>query len=142
MIGQRQLVTSSEIGDCFRACVASVMELPNGDHMPNKHDSFWFKTWTDWLGQFGLTLGHASSKGPIWKYEGFWIASVKSKNYNTAHAIVMHDTDKVAFDPSNKKRYRRGTRLNSDIVLGGSWFEVCDFSLLHKLDEYRKSLVV
>lgn len=111
------------------------MELPNNDEMPNDHTSEWHFRWQEWLAQFGLSLEFDSKR--IWR-ETYWIASVPSKNLESAtHAIVMQGS-RVAFDPSNKRRYRKGQNLiGEDIVDGGWWFEVADFSRLHKLNEYR-----
>ena len=76
----------------------------------------------------------------IWR-ESYWIANVKSKNYTdgTTHAIIMHGTQ-VAFDPSTKKRYRKGlSLLSGDVVQGGWWVEVIDPSLLYKFQQYKEA---
>ena len=137
MIPQKQLVFGGGNGDCFRACVASILELPNCDLLPNDHSPEWHFTWEEWLSQFGLILDFDAKR--IWR-ETYWIASVKSKNLvESSHAIVMKSSQ-VAFDPSTKKRYRKGSFLKGDEVNGGWWFEVADFRLLHKLDEFREAL--
>lgn len=138
MIPQKQKVFGGGNGDCFRACIASIMELPNGDDLPNDHTLEWHFRWQEWLAQFGISLEFDAKR--IWR-ETYWIASVPSKNLESAtHAIVMQGS-RVAFDPSNKRRYRKGQNLlGEDIVDGGWWFEVADFSLLHKLDEYRNRI--
>lgn len=134
MIPQKQKVIDKGIGDCFRACMASFLELPNDERLPDGYESV--TPWNEWLAQFGMGLSwdHES----IWR-EGFWIASVKSKNYTdgTTHAIIMKGTE-VAFDPSTKKRYETGVSLLSgDDVQGGWWVEVIDPSLLHRFQEYK-----
>ena len=134
MIPQRQKVVDKGIGDCFRACLASFLELPNDERLPDGYESV--SPWDDWLEQFGMTLNY--SQTAIWR-EGYWVASVKSKNYSdgTTHAIIMKG-HKVAFDPSTKKRYRTGTDLlQTDDVVGGWWIEVTDPSLLYKFQEYK-----
>jgi hypothetical protein len=138
---QRQRVVSHTMGDCFGACVASIMELPI-EVVPNDHTDRWWFVWRDFLGYFGLEMSYYDSMGPIWQ-DSYWIASVKSKNYKEVyHAIVMEGT-KVAFDPSTAKRYRKGQHmLGNDLVAGGYVFTVIDFTKLHKLEEYRKYLVV
>lgn len=136
MIGQKQKIFGGGNGDCFRACVASILELPNDDRLPNVHDGYWILKWNEFLSQFGISVEFDATR--IWR-EGYWIASVTSKNLaGSSHAIVMKDTD-VAFDPSTRKRYHRGqSLLGSDVVNGGWWFEVQDVNLLHKLREYKR----
>lgn len=129
------------MGDCFGACMASIMELPL-EVMPNDHTDRWWFVWRDFLGYFGLEMQYHSAKGPIWQ-DKYWIASVKSKNFKeVTHAIVMEGT-KVAFDPSTAKRYRKGqSMLGNDLLVGGYVIAVKDFTKLHKLEEYRKYLGV
>ena len=136
----RQLVTSNKIGDCFRACMATLLQLPI-EVLPNDHSPYWHFNWDRYLEQFGLILSpDVHSKGPIWQ-EQLWIASVPSLNYeNGSHAIVMHDTDRVYHDPSNKKRYKTGTRLSSDVVMSGRHLIVADTEKLHRLQEYRDKI--
>lgn len=137
MIPQKQKVVAKGTGDCFRACLASFLELPNDERLPDGYKSV--TPWNDWLAKFGMTLKW--SHDSIWR-ELYWIASVKSKNYSdgTTHAIVMKGT-KVAFDPSTKKRYRKGVRMvGSDAVLGGWWIEVIDPSLLYKFQQYKDAV--
>ncbi len=136
MIPQKQIVFGGGNGDCFRACIASILELPNDDRLPNAHGEGWFQTWQDWLGRFGLSIEFDATR--IWR-ESFWIASVPSKNLEgVTHAIVMQGSQ-VAFDPSTKKTYRTGRQMLGAKVGGGWWFEVVDVRLLHKLHEYKMS---
>lgn len=139
---QRQRITSPRMGDCFAACMASLLELPL-EVLPNDHTDRWWHVWRDFLAQFGLETTYHGSQGAIWACHP-WIASVKSKNYSngTTHAIIMHEGGKVLFDPSTKKRYRKGTYLKGGTVVGGYVITVSDFTLLHKLEEYRRYLDV
>lgn len=123
--GQR--VSSATVGDCFRASMSVLLGVPNGDHLPNTHDSRWMFRWWEFLGDFGLAMNNSHSKGPIWKNHP-WIASVPSKNHaGCTHAIVVDGRARVLFDPSPKKRYRpRMLLLGADLVLGGTWIEVAD----------------
>ncbi len=135
MIPQKQKVVDKGIGDCFRACMASFLELPNDERLPDGYESV--TPWNEWLAQFGMELNF--SHRSIWR-DGYWIATVQSKNYEgVSHAILMHGTD-VAFDPSTtKNRYRKGTSmLASDAVRGGWWVEVTDPSLLYKFQKYKE----
>lgn len=139
MIPQKQRVVGIGIGDCFAACMASLLELPI-EVIPNDHSENWWFVWREFLKQFGLSLGYRGAEGAIWASHP-WIASVKSKNYDCTHAIIMHDGGTVLFDPSTKKRYRKGeSLLGKDIVVGGHVIDICDFSKIHKLEEYRQKL--
>lgn len=136
-----QLVFGEGYGDCFRACMATILQLPI-EVLPNDHSPMWPFAWKQLLRQFGLETVDGNAQGPIW-LEGFWIASVPSLNLPapSTHAIVMHNTSRVFHDPSRRKRYRAGTNmLGKNIVIGGTHLIVEDASRLHRLDEYRQKL--
>ena len=134
----KQLVVDKGNGDCFRACLTSLLGLPNTDGILNYHSKDWMLKWDKFLEQFGLSL-HYEQKS-CWRY-GYWIASVKSKNYkNVTHAIIMKGTE-VFFDPSTKKRYRTNrSLLGKDIVRGGFYLEAMNPSKLYKLEEFKKKV--
>ncbi len=135
-----QQVSHPIIGDCFRACMASLLELP-AEVLPNDHSPEWHFNWQRFLKQFGLTLSHEGGPKAAIYLQQPWMASVKSLNYeNNTHSILMHEGNVVLHDPSRKKRYKTGMRLNSDTVQGGTRIDVLDFSKLHKLEEFRKHL--
>lgn len=134
-----QRITDGVIGDCFRACMATILQLPP-EVLPNDHSWTFDRTWVVFLAQFGLDLAHSNEKGPIW-LEGYWIASVKSLNYkNVSHAIVMHETNKVFHDPSTKKRYKTSRTLGTDRVTGGWRLVVTNATKLHFLEQYRERI--
>lgn len=139
MVKVRQRVVSHQYGDCFPACLASILELPI-EVIPNDHSSRWMEIQRIYLDQFGLEITYHNSEGPIWS-ESPWIASVKSKNYDgVTHAIIMQGSE-VLFDPSTKNRFKKGTSLLGEkVVVGGYIIRVSDFSRLHKLDDYREKL--
>lgn len=127
------------VNDCFRACMASMLELPNKKGLPHIDKESWYSDWNELLSYFGMRLVGDHKK--IWR-EGFWIASVPSLNFkDVRHAIIMFDT-KVFFDPSTKKRYRKGTNLlkKHEMVTWGWWLEVSDVSKLKELDKFREKL--
>jgi hypothetical protein len=135
----KQRTVNSQYGDCFGACLASILELPI-EVIPNDHSEIWFSIQRMFLDQFGLSMTFHNRQGPIWSYSP-WIASVKSKNYpDTTHAIIMQESE-VLFDPSTKPGYKKGEYLlGNDAVVGGYIMRVSDLSLLHKLYEYRARL--
>ena len=136
---KKQKVVNKLYGDCFPACMASLLELPV-EVMPNDHSDSWWDVWRSFLGQFGLSIQSDHAKGAIWQSHP-WIATVKSKNYKGGlHAIIMESSE-VLFDPSTAKTYKKGqSLLGKDIVVAGYRILVSDFSKLHKLKEYRDKL--
>ena len=138
MIKNKQLVCDKEKGDCFRACLTSILELPNDSKLPNCDQTDWLSRWHTFLYDFGLTLNYEQKS--CWRL-GYWIANVKSKNFaDTTHAIVMNGTD-VAHDPSTKECYLEAeSLLGQDVVLGGWSLEAIDPSKLYQLEEYKRSI--
>lgn len=131
MIGTKQLIQSNVNGDCLRACICSILEMTNSDKYANIDWPMWHQWWDNFLFVMGLEMIY--QQHPLW-IDGYWIASVKSKNYEGGtHAVVMQHT-KVAFDPSTAKRYRKGTNLlGTDLVVAGYNFFLSD---IHKLYEH------
>lgn len=134
--------SSRETGDCFRASMSVLLGVPNGDHLPHGIDTEgWWTDWWKFLLNLGLMIAHDNAQGPIWK-EQPWIASVRSLNYEGAtHAIVMHQTHEVLFDPSPLQRYE-GSLLGADVVIGGTWLELADVERLPLLVAFRKQFSV
>ncbi len=125
--------------DCFRACMASVLELPNSDILPHITSEKWHIEWKNLLAQFGLTVTFGIRDAFP---DGYWLASVKSKNYNnTLHSIVM-DGNRIAFDPNLKNVYKTGDILPKESIHDYCWIEVIDISKLHELDNYREYLII
>lgn len=145
MIKNKQLIVNGKTGDCMRACLTSMLDIPNTHKLPNftektkeGHYNGGFSKWYKLLREMGLDFKYDQKK--IWR-SGYWMASVKSKNYKGgSHAIVMYG-DKVAHDPSTKKRYRTGTNLlGKNVVNGGWWIEITDVSLLPRFYEFQKAI--
>jgi hypothetical protein len=133
----KQKIFDSVNGDCMRASLTSMLGLPNDPNkIPLPGATDFFIPCYKFLARFGLFLKYDQTA--CWKH-GLWMASVKSKNFpKGTHAIVMNG-DKVAWDPSTKKRYRVGqSLLGKDVVLGGHSLEVIDPSKLYKLREFQK----
>lgn len=114
----KQLIYNKGNGDCFRACLASILNWDNDPKLPNIDDKNWLIKWGKILEPYGMRLEFDFDKS--WS-GGYWIASVKSKNFKgQTHAIVMNEM-KVAFDPSPKKKYRIGQSLIGKNVICGRW---------------------
>jgi hypothetical protein len=127
ILKNEQLISDPVKGDCFRACITSLLGIPNTDELPDG-DKDWFVGWGNYLRKMGLNIRYEEEA--FWR-EGYWIASVKSLNFpDVTHAIIMNGQE-IYFDPSPNKKYQEGENLLSkDIVLGGWYFEVEDFSKL------------
>lgn len=121
-------------GDCFRACVASIFELPLDQvpHFLEPQVSRWFLRAQEWLKQFALALdydSHPAAARPPRYPRGWWIASVESELFpGSQHAVVMRgielDTDeppwRVAWDPSPRPR------TTPYVFRGATWFVALD----------------
>ena len=127
----KQRIFNKKTGDCFRACVSSLLGIENRDGLPHIDKPTWFSDWRKFLLPYGLALNFEAKA--CWR-SGYWIASVKSKNFpKGTHAIVMH-SHKVWHDPSTHKRYRTGTSLlGKNLIVGGYFLEVVDPSKLGNL---------
>jgi hypothetical protein len=82
-------------GDCFRACVASILEIAPED-LPNPHDEqHWGKAWIRELAQFGIEPVFLVDgfEGPV--FPGYWIASIPSPAIDGDHCVVMRGLDLV-----------------------------------------------
>jgi hypothetical protein len=98
-----QTILAPPHGDCFRACIASILELPI-EEVPNPHapEEHWWEAWHEWLVPRGLQLveWHLPRDQPVYcPLRGYWIATVTSPSRSCNHCIVMHD-DAIAWDPS------------------------------------------
>jgi hypothetical protein len=126
------------MGDCLRACVASIFELRLVDVPHFAAEPNWFLALQRWLAPLGLVSEHASYSEPssepvpagvAWP-SGWWIATVDSENlpghthavvmrgyYTTAGSDAMHE---VAWDPSPRPR------RTPYVFRGARWFAALD----------------
>lgn len=105
-------VPPEERGDCWSACLASLLEVGIEDvPVPHSDDPAWH--WWDATRDALHSHGHECivASAAIWPY-GYWLASVPSKNLGAKvnHVIVMHNGE-VAHDPSLGERYAAGTSI-------------------------------
>ena len=131
-------------GDCHRACLCSLLELPI-DALSNwvAHD--------DWQGRVNEELvGHGYWEVGIeldprnedhyrpclehWISPGFWIAQVASLNLTGTyegtdrplqHVVVMEGRQLV-WDPAIRRTYQLGTPVDELELWGISWLVACD----------------
>jgi hypothetical protein len=131
-----QLISDPGKVDCVRACITSILNIPNDANLPNVDSSDWYFQWHNLLDMFGIELAY--ERRSFWR-SGYWIASVPSLNYPPpiTHAIVMYGTD-IYWDPSTKIKYQSGrSLLKENIVTGGFFLEITDSSKLCNLESFR-----
>jgi hypothetical protein len=109
LIPVRQTIGGPPNGDCFAACVASVLELPLSE-VPNPVGERWREQWGDWLEGRGLSyvdVDLAWGGGAWWRVAPgqLWIATVPSLNHEGLHHSVVMRGFELAHDPSLAERY-------------------------------------
>jgi len=120
MIPVDQTVFAVPGGNCFSACVASLLELPlkvvpyfMGDKPPGEPEE-WFAGFLAWLrplGYWAIPL----SVGNGWRPEGLCILSGKSPRGSFLHSVVARGTDlDVVHDPHPS---RAGVLTKDDVVI-------------------------
>lgn len=107
----------NNMGDCFKCCVASILELPYEDvpHFVQLKDGGfnekWFYSLSDWCKQFeiepvlinALETNDTPPPSAYFGY-GYCIATGQSKSYDkTLHSVVYLNTELV-HDPSHTKK--------------------------------------
>jgi hypothetical protein len=103
-------VPPEERGDCWPACLASLLEVPLED-VPIPHDDrHWWDVTQEALAPHGYEAVHMDEK--YWP-AGYWIAAVPSRNLGPGvkHVVVMRGGE-VAHDPALGERYEVGTFID------------------------------
>lgn len=106
MIPVTQTITEKGRGNCFAACIASLLHL-ECDEVPNfvvDYDENWLYECGEWLKQRGYSLLVADPKAQFWLATGvLCVASVKSKRFEGGrHAVVVelnYGDAKLIHDP-------------------------------------------
>lgn len=100
-------------GNCFAACVASILEL-RLDEVPNYpwegNGASWVKQWQDWLAK--INLGFLFYSPPVEQAAtsapgGYSIGTGKSPRGDWNHAVVMKD-GRLVWDPSPRREEGMG----------------------------------
>src|SRR5688572_4932278 len=85
MIKVSQTITEAGKGNCWAACIASILEC-DLDKLPNYHESNWFWEWMRFLEQHGVALLGKGSSAYYWNT--YWIGIVPSlNNEGKRHAV-------------------------------------------------------
>ena len=85
--------TEMPLGNCFGACVASILEAPLSDVLDDGEmlqGELWWRTWEAWLNQRGFGLVHLGDYPPAWflPAKGYSIMSGKSPRGDFLHSVV------------------------------------------------------
>lgn len=118
MIKVDQTIVNEENGDCTRACIASMLELPI-DAVPNfiRFKNNWYLMMKDFLRRLNYDYtgtGYLNSKHSIELSEspnikGFVMASVPSKTFpqnGIGHSVVINLNGVVVHDPNPNKLWQ------------------------------------
>lgn len=116
------LVPPEERGDCWSACLASILEVPiEAVPVPHGEEYHWWDVTQQALAPHGYEAVALSFQGFCWP-EGYWIAQVPSLNLRKEdgtpepHVVVMKG-GQVAHDPCLGDRYSVGTDVG-DLRVG------------------------
>lgn len=103
-----QTITKPPNGNCFAACVASLLELPL-EQVPNylEPHGVWFENWQKWLSERNLTLYcWTASYTP----KGYSVLNAKSPRGDFHHSVVALDGE-VVWDPHPDRHMGLGERV-------------------------------
>lgn len=131
-----QTIVSKGKGDCMRACIASLLELPI-EAVPNFlcYGKEWCVVMINFLDMLGYEFWGAGTlkRNSISDYhiKGHVMASVKSKNFkDTTHAVIMNLDGLVVHDPSPKKQFQDVNIIDSK--------ELICWDMIRKTDKRTK----
>ena len=133
-----------ELGNCFQACLASILEIPLREafdcvtfDLPKEGSLFekqpWYVTFNEWLAKYGLGsiyLEWKPTAPAITELLGYHIADIKSSTLSNgeSHSVVIHNGE-LAHDPNPS------SKVNGDDLLGIYLIVPLDVAKLRKPQE-------
>ena len=113
-----QTVINDMTGNCFTACIASILELPI-DKVPNfmEDKNHWYIAAYQWLYDKGYELKHKKLEDGE-TLPGYWISSGKSYRFPDQHHAVVYYKKEMAHDPHPSRDGLDGTPVY------GYWLEM------------------
>lgn len=91
-------------GNCFAACVASLLEMPI-EQMPNHYTdkngnapTHWLRIWQKFLRPFGLGIVWLPDQGSNSPPPGYAIAGMRMAGDEDTHAVICYDGE-IKHDP-------------------------------------------
>ncbi len=89
-------------GDCLRACIASVLELPLGD-VPDYSRGDMGDRYAKWLGRFNLTLMTVALRPDVSLPDCYHLVEGPSRNGKDVHVAVGRNGE-IVHDPDPTSR--------------------------------------
>lgn len=108
-------VPPEERGDCVRACIASILDVPLKS-LPNPHGN-WHAGWHDALSPLGFSMVEIDVRQ--WFPPGLWIAQVPSLNLRACSHVLVAQNDELIHDPSTGDCYDDELWGRGGAVTGG-----------------------
>jgi len=109
----KQTVFGAPLGNCFAACVASLLEM-SIDEMPSLETGHFTTIWNDWFRQRGIGMADVKAGSGAY-FPGYCIASGKSPRGGLTpsgrpiiHAVICKDMNLV-YDPHPDGGFLDGT---------------------------------
>ncbi len=103
MIQLNQKIINNKNGDCFGACIGSILEIEDYPNFHTDGDGDWLTKWNKWLKQYNLGIFYAAF-GSISLPHGYSIISVVSSLYpGLTHAIVRYtdgENERIQWNPN------------------------------------------
>jgi len=117
MIPVDQIHLAPPLGDCFRACVASILEM-SSDEVPNfvgEYEELWWQKFIEWLKPLNLTaydIPAETQDGYEVVTSGYVILTADSPRFQgglhcvvTLDNVIVHDPHPDRANPTGKRRY-------------------------------------
>jgi len=95
---------TNKMGDCFGACVASILEIPEAPNFHTDTSRHWLLKWDEWLWQKYWLHPFYAAIGSIPMPQGYSILTVRSALFaDTYHAVVYQNgegKDGIVWNPN------------------------------------------
>lgn len=111
-------------GDCFAACLASILELPLGD-VPNFKGDYWRVEFNEWLLPRGLAIYTvnlpegveiAAPNAKRYFMPGYTVLAAQSPRFDCLHAVVCFNGE-IVHDPHPMREQGVGAWEEVDLLV-------------------------
>jgi hypothetical protein len=115
MIRVEQTIFTAPGGDCFPACLASLLDLPLAE-VPNHQGTDWWDAYQGWLAERGLTLGYVTcTELPGAAPAGYAILGAHSPRLDCLHAVICKD-GVIVWDPHPQREMGVGAWVDWTVI--------------------------
>lgn len=120
-----QSIVDKGDGDCFRAAVASVLDL-SLEQVPHfiRYGEDWFKMYWHFIKYFGWDYAGNCSPGakrgikPEDSLNGYFLATVPSATFEgVTHSVIMDIHGIIVHDPNPNKYYQGKSKEEANVIL-------------------------